>query len=72
MTDTKITCPRCSTRKISQIAYDMDGLDAICDHCQENAHIEFMSTTGRLLGLTCDPTCQCQRQSISLSAQLAE
>ena len=50
----------------------MDGLDAICDHCQENAHIEFMSTTGRLLGLTCDPTCQCQRKSIPLAAQLAE
>jgi hypothetical protein len=37
------------------------GRDALCMKCVQREHVDFMRKTGRKLGLTCLPTCECQR-----------
>jgi hypothetical protein len=58
-------CPTCSKHsrgrfhEIDARTFEHFGRDALCVRCLDDAHVKFMRTTGKRLGLSCHKGCPC-------------
>jgi hypothetical protein len=58
-----VKCLQCNgARTLSDDTLAEEGFDGICDVCTMRNHLDFMATTGRRQGLSCDKDCPCQER----------
>ena len=57
---TSVQCPDCSImHEVDAEAIQYLGYNVPCKPCTDNAHVLFMRTTGKMLGLICVKGCHC-------------